>query len=138
MATNGFYRSFAGNETQPQLETKLKYQANDAAKKSLTGNVVIELQNKDSKSLKVEINDLSYKTGKKVLDLPKGGTANLVLNLQNSHQWYDFSVKVEGNDTFEKRYAGHVETGRESFPTLRWEMLFERIQGRHRSKRCRP
>lgn len=112
---NGFYRSFEGSESQPQLETKLKYQASDAAKKSLTGNVVIELINKESKSLKVEINDLSYKTGKKVIDLPKGGTANLVLNLQSSHQWYDFSVKVEGNDTFEKRYAGHVETGRESF-----------------------
>lgn len=70
---------------------------------------------KDSKSLKVEINDLSYKTGKKVLDLPKDGTANLILNLQNSYQWYDFSVKVEGNGTFEKRYVGHVETGRYSF-----------------------
>ena len=85
------------------------------SKKTELFNQLIELQNKDNRSLKVEINDLSYKTGKKVLDLPKGGTANLVLNLQNSYQWYDFSVKVEGNDTFEKRYAGHIETGRESF-----------------------
>ena len=28
--------------------------------------------------------------------------------------WYDFSVFVEGNTVFEKRYAGHIETGTES------------------------
>ena len=37
-----------------------------------------------------------------------------MLNLNKSFYWYDISVKIKGNDIFEKRYAGRVETGRES------------------------
>ena len=38
-----------------------------------------------------------------------------MLNLRDSHGWYDFSIKVAGYDDFEKRYAGRVETGKEGF-----------------------
>jgi phospholipase C len=34
--------------------------------------------------------------------------------LDTKFGWYDFSVFIEGNTVFEKRYAGHVETGKES------------------------
>jgi len=37
-----------------------------------------------------------------------------VLNLGKSSGWYDFTVKVSGADNFEKRFAGRVETGKES------------------------
>lgn len=112
---NGFYRKFSGNSSQPKLETLLKYEAKDTAKKQLTGNVVLELQNTDTQNLQVEIEDLSYKTGIKVIDVPKGKTVTVTLNLQKSHQWYDLSVRIKGKSTFERRYAGHVETGKESF-----------------------
>jgi phospholipase C len=39
----------------------------------------------------------------------------MVLDLIKTYGWYDFTVKVKGNDSFEKRYAGRVETGKESF-----------------------
>jgi phospholipase C len=32
--------------------------------------------------------------------------------LSKSFGWYDFSLKIKGNELFEKRYAGHVETGK--------------------------
>ncbi|AFK01537.1 phospholipase C, phosphocholine-specific [Emticicia oligotrophica DSM 17448] len=112
---NGFYRSFIGDEKEPFLEVNVRYQGDKTDKKSLTGNVVLELKNRENKTINVVVNDLSYKTPKRQVNLTKGGTTSLVLNLQESHHWYDFSVKVEGNDLFEKRYAGHVETGRESY-----------------------
>ena len=32
-------------------------------------------------------------------------------DLTRSFGWYDFSIKLPGNYLFEKRFAGHVETG---------------------------
>ena len=40
---------------------------------------------------------------------------NVLLNLKASFGWYDFSVKIEGFEPFEQRFAGRVETGKESF-----------------------
>jgi phospholipase C len=36
------------------------------------------------------------------------------MSLADSHGWYDFSVRVQGHEGFEKRYAGRIETGRDS------------------------
>ncbi|MEO5685030.1 MAG: phospholipase domain-containing protein [Chitinophagaceae bacterium] len=43
------------------------------------------------------------------------GSHSIVLNLLKSFGWYDFTVRIKGNPSFQKRYAGHVETGKESF-----------------------
>ena len=34
-----------------------------------------------------------------------------MIPLKKSFQWYDVHLKVRGNETFAKRYAGRVETG---------------------------
>jgi phospholipase C len=39
------------------------------------------------------------------------GLLTIALDTGNSFGWYDFSVKIKGNTTFERRYAGRVETG---------------------------
>ena len=36
-------------------------------------------------------------------------------DLRSGEGWYDFQFTVEGRDAFSIRYAGHIETGRESF-----------------------
>lgn len=54
----------------------------------------------------------------KVLSAKKpanGDGYTIILNLNKSHGWYDFSVLASGSNKFERRYAGHVETGKESF-----------------------
>ncbi|HMG08808.1 MAG TPA: hypothetical protein VK609_09875, partial [Mucilaginibacter sp.] len=43
------------------------------------------------------------------------GQSIQVLNLTKNHGWYDFSIKVTGSQSFEKRYGGRVETGQHSF-----------------------
>jgi phospholipase C len=37
------------------------------------------------------------------------------LNLKPSYGWYDFSIAVKGNPYFSRRFAGRVETGKETF-----------------------
>ena len=112
---NGFYREFAGNEADPLLEANCRHETETRNKKP-TGNIVLTITNAEPlKPLHIEIKDNAYgkKSIKKVL--AKAGDESIVLNLKSSYGWYDFSIKVAGFDDFEKRYAGRVETGKESF-----------------------
>jgi len=109
---NGFYRAFQGSLQAPQVETSLSYESKNG---KLTGNVLVELKNNSGQNVQCVVQDLSYKTPSKTLTLAKNSVQKLRLDLQKSHCWYDFVVKIVGNGDFERRYAGHVETGRESF-----------------------
>ncbi|SEM12330.1 phospholipase C [Chitinophaga rupis] len=112
---NGFYRELIGNAQDPAIQVAVEYEQ-DAKTKKPTGNVVVKVTNQDAaKALQVAIKDHAYKTNDVAKAVAKGGTASIVLPLKNSHGWYDFSIKVNGFDVFEKRYAGRVETGQESF-----------------------
>ncbi|MGH2644748.1 MAG: phospholipase domain-containing protein, partial [Chitinophagaceae bacterium] len=64
----------------------------------------------------LEITDNAYKNKSVRKELQAGKeTQSIVLNLSKSHNWYDFSIRIKGIDNFERRYAGHVETGKDSF-----------------------
>ncbi|OJV12358.1 MAG: phospholipase C, phosphocholine-specific [Dyadobacter sp. 50-39] len=105
---NGFYREFTGNATNPKLKVSCEYEVHSSKP---TGNVMVTIENLDSTPHTVSIADNSYKTGVKNKAFAVGGKASLVLDLRRSFHWYDFSVKVEGYDGYEERFAGHVETG---------------------------
>ena len=83
--------------------------------KTLTGNVVLYLHNLSNKSHSVEVIDHGYKTNNHTVTLKPASKTALTLNLANSHNWYDLSVKITGAQNFEKHYAGRVETGRSGF-----------------------
>jgi phospholipase C len=112
---NGFYREYKGNAQDPDVTTDVQYQQ-DAAGKKLTGKIQIALSSGSSKPLVVEIIDNAYKSAPLTRTVYNAARfIPLVLNLQKSHGWYDFSIKVKGHINFEKRYAGRVETGKHSF-----------------------
>ncbi|NGM63202.1 phospholipase C, phosphocholine-specific [Sphingobacterium sp. SGG-5] len=113
---NGFYRAHKGNASNPDVSINCAYETTGQNGKAPTGNIALKLANRNAaQAYTVEIVDNAYKSGsqKKVLD--KGASANIVLDLNKSHGWYDFTVRIVGNDVFEKRYAGRVETGKEGF-----------------------
>lgn len=71
-------------------------------------------------SYTIEIKDNAYKNKpiKKVITAgpgKKNGESAIILNLGKSFGWYDFTINVQGYDNFERRYAGHVETGKTSY-----------------------
>ena len=95
------------------------YEYNTLNPKKHSGNIEIKLSNLNpANKYTIEIIDNAYKTPARttLLDTAnsKNANATIILNLNKSFNWYDFSVKIKGHDTFEKRYAGRVETGKES------------------------
>ncbi|MCC7525763.1 MAG: DUF756 domain-containing protein, partial [Chitinophagaceae bacterium] len=112
---NGFYRECMGNDEDPRLQIQCLYETGGRNHKP-TGNIVLDMSNSDpSKPSHIEVTDNAY--GKNRIRKTIIGSANekLILNLKSSYGWYDFSVRVAGFDQFEKRFAGRVETGKESF-----------------------
>lgn len=113
---NGFYREFQGTAGDPKLEFTLR-----PAPTSNAGLFAAVLQATGpglKQPLTVELEDLSYGAPRTrlVLDGSSGaGGKNLVLNLTKSHGWYDFRMSVPGVPRFERRYAGRIETGQDSF-----------------------
>jgi phospholipase C len=109
---NGFFREFQGDAFDPLLEVRCEYERVKGASPALTGNVVLLLGNLDSGTAhNVEIQDRSYGAAPRTQKVSAGAMATVVLDLSRNFGWYDFSLKVAGHGRFEKRYAGHVETG---------------------------
>jgi phospholipase C len=108
-APNGFYREFTGGANNPLVKIVCHYQQN--GKSASTGNVIATITNTDTQSHTITLTDNSYKNARQTKTIGAGASTDMLLNLARSHHWYDFSITVQGNDTFEERYAGHVETG---------------------------
>jgi phospholipase C len=109
---NGFYRKFIGNSEDALISVSAQYETD--LNNKLTGNVKLNLKNDSNTNYPIEINDNSYSTASINKQLDANSQQNVVLDLSKSFNWYDFSVRIDGNNAFEKRYAGHVETGKES------------------------
>jgi phospholipase C len=107
---NGFYREFMGDANDPAVAVELFY---EPAGSGLTGNVGLRLTNNDAAQT-IEIVDHSYGSVYPAHRLAAGETATVVLPLKKSHGWYDVGVRVKGVAGFAQRFAGHVETGKDS------------------------
>ncbi|MEO8820302.1 MAG: phospholipase C, phosphocholine-specific [Ginsengibacter sp.] len=108
---NGFFREFIGDENDAAVSVKIEYEQMRNSPKKYTGNIVLIFKNLSDERHSIEVVDNSYKNPKQNFELDKLDTKQLVLALQKSFNWYDISVKIEGNNLFEKRFAGRVETG---------------------------
>jgi len=108
---NGFYREFMGNKRDLDIEIQFEPQKN-ASGKWLTGNAVVKIINNTKQEQHISLTDNAYKSGKQVKTVPAGKTVTVTLDLQKNHNWYDVSIGVQGHDSFAKRYAGRIETGK--------------------------
>ena len=115
---NGFLREFAGTADDPAVDIRCEYARHSSNNGVLSGDVEIRLANLDSqRDYRFLIEDRSYEGVKKTVTVNAGKHASVTLPLSRSLGWYDFTVNVAGLDSgpFERRYAGHVETGNVSF-----------------------
>ena len=116
---NGFFREFKGDARGPLLEILCDYETKPASGNILTGNLQLVLSNLNEQSCTLEITDRAYKMPAIKRTLQKKGTAAarsvVLLDLSKSYGWYDFSIKLNGSGTFERRFAGRVETGRSGY-----------------------
>jgi phospholipase C len=105
---NGFLRSFKGSTSGQNI-----------------GNLNIEASYDNSGlGIKVEITNLGATCQVSIVDayskdeithtLEQGEELKKHWNLKKSYGWYDFLIEVNTDTTFQRRIAGHVETGEES------------------------
>lgn len=110
---NGFFREFTGDKDDPAIDIRLEPERSRADGRVLTGNVEISLVGRNQgRALSVEVRDNFY--GKPVLRrcLESAQPTIMGIDCQGSAGWYDMTVRVEGAERFEQRFAGRTETGR--------------------------
>jgi phospholipase C len=112
---NGFFRQYSGNKENSHIQIECQYQL-DRSKKP-TGHIQLTISNlHPSKKQTITIADNAYGTASQSVTLESRALESksrktIVLNLQKSFNWYDFTVSAEGLPNTFARYAGHVETG---------------------------
>jgi phospholipase C len=108
---NGFYRSFSGRADSRHVEVQTSYEQTG---KALTGNLLMRLRNTADQPVSIEIGDNAYKNKSVTRTIEPRQEISVVLPLEQSHGWYDYTVNPSGSNA-EARFAGRVETGRGSF-----------------------
>ena len=111
---NGFYREFLASADSPPLAVSLETRPGGGSPGAL-----LTLKNRGTqRGLTVVVEDLSYGTGARTLELAAGDEtkagAQIEIALANTQGWYDFLIRIPGFPRFEARYAGHVENGQDS------------------------
>lgn len=107
---NGFYREFKGDHDDPALKMEYNYEQEVDSPSKPTGNLEIRFHNQSGNNLNVQVMDMAY--GQSPLHLIiEPGKQSTVIDLSESHHWYDCIISVEGYDRFSQHLAGRVETG---------------------------
>ncbi|MCD2424667.1 phospholipase C, phosphocholine-specific [Niabella pedocola] len=109
---NGFYREVKGHSDEARISVECRYVAGGGKR---YGQVQLIIRNHSDRQQELTIRDNSYGQRELSRKLPPMGTQHLVLLLEKSFGWYDFSVFNKADKNFERRYAGRVESGKESF-----------------------
>ena len=103
---NGFYREFRGSAADSVLS--IAFAADDA------GDGVLTFTSRNTQQVvKVLVEDISYGAAPLTVEVD-GPAVSRSIPLQKSHGWYDIRITVEGTPGFAQRFAGRVESGRES------------------------
>jgi phospholipase C len=105
---NGFFREFTGDKNDAAIEVKSKYEQSNG---KITGNIILQILNKSNKPLNTIITDNSYKGAARDQSIDAGASKDILIDTGKSFGWYDTSIRLKNNSSFERRYAGRVETG---------------------------
>lgn len=111
---NGFYREFMGTANDPLLSISTEHELNRLTK-APTGNIKVLIKNSGGNAVNIQVNDLAYKANAVQKNIAANSEAILILNLKPSFGWYDFEITTAANSLFAQRFAGRMETGKETY-----------------------
>ena len=106
---NGFLRVFEGSISESlktNLESSIIYDVRRYG-------VRLEIHNHGERSSRVRVFDY-YKNRTTELELDSDQKLTEFYSLENSYGWYDFTIETESDPSFQRRLAGHLETGYDS------------------------
>lgn len=105
---NGFLRAFTGGLQEDSANLTIK-----AICDAESEGIALVIRNHGSGAEKVSIFD-AYSGKTQTRMLQPQDSATYVNQLQKSFGWYDLTVRVDSDASFQRQLAGHVETGRDS------------------------
>ncbi len=106
LGPNGFHRHFAGPRADAQVA--LVYDADHAS-------VALQLQNRGRRNLTFVGSDNAYASGaQRSIVVRPGGSVADSWPVAASGCWYDLSVRIVQYPGYVRRFAGRMETGRDS------------------------
>ncbi|GHF64943.1 phospholipase C, phosphocholine-specific [Streptomyces mashuensis] len=100
---NGFLRTFRGSGRTPGPEVTARHEAR-------TGALTLTLGNTGRSACRLTMAD-AYDGTHRTVTVPPGGRSVRTVTLHAGKRWYDLTVTCEGDASFLRRLAGHVETG---------------------------
>jgi phospholipase C len=114
---NGFYRRFSGIRVDPPVVFNLDYEF--APDYKLSGRLLLRVVNTDGdRGYKIQIKDNAYGAKLQTKAVApgggEGGNPTFILDTKAQSGWYDLSILMEGYEGYERRYAGRIETGKDS------------------------
>jgi phospholipase C len=105
---NGFLRTFAGGLSARSANITIRTNYDKDSE-----GIALAIHNHSSSAETVKIVE-AYSGKTTTHHLQPDGTFTYFSQLEKSFGWYDLTVQVESDRSFQRRLAGHVETGRDS------------------------
>jgi len=105
---NGFLRTLAGSLSPHAANLEIK-----AFYDTLTPGITLEIRNVTSAKLKVSVQS-AYNGHTTAVELNPGESRIEFWSAGASFGWYDLTVTVNSDPSFQRQFAGHIETGKDS------------------------
>jgi phospholipase C len=109
---NGFFREFQGLFDLASIDIECRYDRSLLI--NPTGDVLLAITNNSKTSVEIVVTDHSYNEKNIIKSIDTGENAIIKIESSKRGGWYDSSVSITGNPDFNYRFAGRVETGRDS------------------------
>jgi phospholipase C len=106
---NGFFRSWQGGEAR--IEARIETGRSPVQGAARTGQLLVRLVDRDAVSRRVVTVQNAYSGESERAILDAGKSVEVAIHTADTFGWYDFTIRVLGDERFEIRYAGRLETG---------------------------
>ncbi|RKG49995.1 phospholipase C, phosphocholine-specific [Acinetobacter cumulans] len=114
LGPNGFHRSFKGDirdKNQQAVLPEIRVCMEECA-----ARIFLKVRQDGTQSAELTVKANAYLDGKTwTIKTTSGSETELVLDMSSVHGWYDFSVSLGASSSFERRFAGRVETGEHGY-----------------------
>ena len=113
LGPNGYHRAFVGNAGEQAAtggpEVQVCYELCEPAK------VHLKLYNRGTAAVTFTATPQAYRSdAPQVQSVAPGAVGEMSWSLGDTGNWYDFAVSCSGATSFRRRFAGRIETGKDS------------------------
>ena len=113
LGPNGFHRGFTGDltkTTQTDSLAEVRVCVEDCSSK-----IYLKVRNDAGKTTKLTVKANAYLPNKTWSIETASTEKELNWDMADFGGWYDFTVTIDGDSSYKRRFAGRIETGKDSF-----------------------